>query len=83
MQTDNKIFDDLARLATGAAGALHGVKGEVEESVRAWLERQLSSMDLVTRDEFEAVKTMAEKARIENDALRTELELLREKFDKT
>ena len=61
MQTNNKFMDDMAKLATGAAGALHSVKGEMEEHFRAWLDRQLSSMDLVTREDFETVRAMAEK----------------------
>ena len=77
MQTDNKFLDDLAKLATGAAGALHGVRGEMEAGFRAWLDRQLAGMDLVTRQEFEVVKSMASEARRENELLRKEIEALR------
>jgi len=77
MQSQNKIFDDISRVASGAAGALHSVKGEMEESFRAWLDRQLSTMDLVTREEFDVVREMAAKAREENDALRAEIDALK------
>lgn len=80
MQTDNKFLDDLAKLATGAAGALHGAKGEMEQGMRAWFERQITHMDLVTREEFEVVKTMAATARQENEKLRGELEALKEEL---
>src|SRR3546814_12215820 len=66
MQTDNRLLDDLARLATGAMGALQGAKGEVEQAVRQRLERALADMDLVSREEFETVKAMAAAAREEN-----------------
>jgi len=69
MQTRNPILDDLARVATGAMSALGGVKEEVETRVRDQIARILDGMDLVRRDEFEAVKAMAAKAREENDAL--------------
>ncbi len=69
MQTDNRLLDDLARVAGGAMGALSGVRTEVEEMVRQRLERLLSDMDLVPRDEFEAVQAMAEKARLEQEKL--------------
>lgn len=69
MQSQNRILDDLARLASGAMGTLSGVRGEVETRLREQLERVLSGMDLVTRDEFEAVKAMAAKARAEQEEL--------------
>lgn len=65
----SRILDDFARLLTDAAGAAQGVRREVESGLRAQMERLLNSMDLVQRDEFEAVKEMALKARAENDAL--------------
>lgn len=76
VQTQNKLLDDLAKLATGAAGALHGVKGEVEGAVRQRVERLLAGMDLVTREEFEMVKAMAAEARRENAALAARLAAL-------
>lgn len=77
MQTNNKFFDDLAQLASGAAGAMHSVKNEMEGQFQAWLEKQLSAMNLVTREEFDVVRAMAEKARQENEALRAELDALK------
>ena len=69
MQTRNRLFDDAARIAGGAVGTLAGAKREIEALVRQQLERMLTSLDLVTRDEFEAVKEMAAKARSEQEAL--------------
>ena len=69
MQSQNRFLDDLARVAAGALGTLSGVKTEVESRLRGQLERVLSGMDLVSRDEFEAVKAMAAKARAEQEDL--------------
>ena len=69
MQSQNRFLDDLARVAAGALGTLSGVKTEVETRLREQLERVLSGMDLVSRDEFEAVKAMAAKARAEQEDL--------------
>ncbi|MBV8337451.1 MAG: accessory factor UbiK family protein, partial [Alphaproteobacteria bacterium] len=69
MQTQNRFFDDLARVATGALSALSGVRSEVEARLREQLENLLAGMDLVSRDEFEAVKAMAAKARSEQEDL--------------
>lgn len=69
MQTDNRILDDFAKLATGAAGALQGVKNEVQQAVRQQIERILADMAVVHRDEFDAVQAMAAAARAENDSL--------------
>jgi BMFP domain-containing protein YqiC len=69
MQSQSRFFDDLARVATGAMSTLSGVRGEVETRLREQFERVLSGMDLVTRDEFEAVKTMAANARAEQEEL--------------
>lgn len=79
MQSNNKFMDDMAKLATGAVGAAHSVKGEMEGMFRAWMDKQLASMDLVTREEFETVRAMAEKARMENEDLRAEIEALKSK----
>ncbi len=80
MQTDNRLFDDLARLMSGAMGAAGSLRQEVEAAWRAWLERRLVELDLVTRDEFEAVREMAEKAREENVALGERLAALEERL---
>ncbi len=76
MQSRNPFFDDLARVASGAAGALSGIRGEVEARVRDQLERVLSGMDLVSREEFEAARTMAARAREEQELLLQRVELL-------
>ena len=76
MQNQNRLFDDLARLATGAVGTLRDARGELEERLREQLERIVSGMDLVTREEFESVKKMAAKARQKNDALERRLSKL-------
>lgn len=65
----NRILDDFAKLMTDAAGAAQGVRKEMETVFRAQGERLLNSMDIVKREEFEAVREMALKAREENDAL--------------
>lgn len=69
MQVDNRLLDDLARVASGAFGAISGVRGEVEARMKQQFERILSEMDVVSREEFEAVKAMAAKARAEQEAL--------------
>jgi BMFP domain-containing protein YqiC len=72
----NRILDEFAKLVTDAAGAAQGVRREVETAVRAQAERVLNSMDVVQREEFEAVREMAVKAREENDKLATRIEAL-------
>jgi BMFP domain-containing protein YqiC len=69
MQSQSRFFDDLARVAAGAVGTLSELRSEIETRVRDQLERVLSGMDLVSREEFEAVKTMAAKARSEQEDL--------------
>jgi BMFP domain-containing protein YqiC len=73
MQSQNRFFDDIARVASGAVGALSGVRGEIEARLRDQLERMLAGMDLVSREEFEAVKAMAAKAREENEELKKQI----------
>ena len=68
-QTSSRIFDDIAKLMSNAAGAADGMRREVEGVMRAQGERVMGAMDLVQREEFEAVKAMATKAREENEAL--------------
>lgn len=80
MQTDNRLLDDIARLATGAMGALQGVRQEADGVVRQLVERFVADMQLVPRDEFEAVKAMAAKARAENEALTERLAALEAKL---
>ena len=76
MQTDNRLLDDLARVAGSAMGAAGGVKGEFESLVRRQFEKILDGMDMVSRDEFDAVKEMAAKARSEQEALSLKVEQL-------
>jgi BMFP domain-containing protein YqiC len=67
--TTNKLFDDFAKLMTEAAGAADGVRRETETLIRAQAEKFLRDMNVVTREDFEAVREMAQKARQENEAL--------------
>jgi len=69
MQTRNRILDDMARVASGALGTATGLRGEVEALVRERLKRVLADMALVDREEFEAVKAMAAKARTEQERM--------------
>lgn len=69
MQSQNRLLDDLARLTSGAAGVMAGLRQEIENEVRARLDRLLADIDLVRREEFEVVKAMAAKARAEQEAL--------------
>ena len=82
MQSDNRLLDDLAKLANGAAGNLHALKQEIEAGVKARVDRLASEMDLVSRDELEIVKEMAVKARQENEALKKKLDALEKKCSK-
>jgi BMFP domain-containing protein YqiC len=79
MQTDSRLFDDLARVASGAVGVLAGVRTEVEQIVRAQMERVLAKLDLVSREEFEVVRAMAAKAREESALLAARLSALEER----
>jgi len=69
MQTSNRILDDMAKVASGAVSAVTGLKGDGENFIRRHLEKLLGDMDLVTREEFDAVKAMAAKARSEQEKL--------------
>lgn len=80
MQTDNPFIDDIAKLASGAAGTLQGLRQEVEAAVTARIERLAGSMDLVPREEFEVVRAMAQKAREENEALAARVAALEKKL---
>lgn len=76
MQASNRLLDDLARVAAGAAGAVTGLKGEIEGQIRQQLERVLAQMDVVGRDEFEAVAAMAARARAEQEDLAARVAVL-------
>lgn len=69
MQSQTKILDDFARVASGAMGVAAGVRGEVEARIREQLERLLTQMDVVPREEFDAMKAVAVAAREEQEAL--------------
>ena len=75
-QTSNRFLDELSKLLTDAAGAAQGLRREVETIVKAQGERILREMDVVQREEFEAVKEMAAKARNENEELRARISAL-------
>lgn len=69
MQTSNRFFDDLARMASGAASTVVGIRQEIEALIRQRVDRLVADLDLVRRDEFEAVKSMAAAARTEQERL--------------
>lgn len=69
MQTDNPLLDGFAKLFTDAAGAANSVRNEIDTFVRQQLEKLVTNMDFVPREEFEAVKAMASNARLENERL--------------
>ncbi|MBL4693306.1 MAG: accessory factor UbiK family protein [Magnetovibrio sp.] len=76
MQTSNNILNDMAKVASGAVSAVTGLKGDAEVMMRRFVEHLIADMDLVTRDEFEAVKEMASKARAEQDKLQARVKKL-------
>ncbi len=76
MQPNNPIFDDLSRVASGALNVVGGVREEVEARIKEQFQRWLGEMDLVTREEFDVVREMAQKAREENDALAAKVKSL-------
>jgi BMFP domain-containing protein YqiC len=80
MQTRNPFFDDLAKMANGAMGALSGVKDEMEARFRDQIAKILDGMDIPRRDEFDAVKAMAAKAREENEELKKQIAELQAKL---
>ncbi|MBP0439342.1 accessory factor UbiK family protein [Tianweitania sediminis] len=79
----NRIFDDFAKLMTDAAGAAQGLRREAENAFRAQAERVLNSMDVVKREEFEAMRDMAIKARAVNTALAARIDALEAKLAST
>jgi BMFP domain-containing protein YqiC len=81
-QTSNRFFDDFAKLMTDAAGAADGFKKETEALFRGQAEKFLREMNVVSREDFEAVREMAQKARQENDALAARIALLEERLAK-
>ena len=76
MQTRNKFLDDMSQLMTNAMGVAQGAKDEAQTAFNGWIDRWLAERDFVTREEFEAVREMAIKARTENTELRARLDAL-------
>ena len=76
MQTRNKIMDDLSQLMTNAMGVAQGAKDEAETAMNSMMDRWLANRNLVTREEFDAVRAMAQKAREENEALKARIAAL-------
>ncbi|WP_412565372.1 accessory factor UbiK family protein [Thalassobius sp. MITS945101] len=76
MQTRNKFFDDMSQLMTNAMGVAQGAKDEAENAMKSMMDRWLADRDFVTREEYDAVRAMAQKAREENEALKARLDAL-------
>jgi BMFP domain-containing protein YqiC len=76
MQTRSRIFDDISQLMTNAMGVAQGARDEAETAMKGWIDRWLAERDFVTREEFDAVRAMAQKAREENDVLKARIEAL-------
>ena len=83
MQTDNRLLDGMARFFTNAAGAAQAFTAEMETMMKARFERLVADLDLVPREEFDAVKAMAAKARAENDKLSARVAELEKKLGGT
>ncbi len=79
MQTRNKILDDVSQLMTNAMGVAQGAKDEAENAMKSMIDRWLADRDFVTREEFDAVRAMAQKAREENAALEARIAALEAK----
>jgi BMFP domain-containing protein YqiC len=79
MQTRNKILDDLSQLMTNAMGVAQGAKDEADTALRSLMDRWLADRDFVTREEFDAVRAMAQKAREENASLSARIDALEAK----
>ncbi len=79
MEGPNKFFDDMSKLMTNAMGVAQGAKAEAETAMKGWIDRWLADRDFVTREEFDAVRAMAQKAREENEALKARLDALEAK----
>lgn len=80
MQPNNRFFDDLSKLATNAMGVAQGARAEAETAMKSLMDRWLADRDFVTREEFDAVRAMAQKAREENEALKSRIAALEEKL---
>jgi BMFP domain-containing protein YqiC len=76
MQSRNKLFDDMSQLMTNAMGVAQGAREEAETAFKSMIDRWLADRDFVTREEFDAVRAMAQKAREENEALKARIAAL-------
>ena len=76
MQTQNKLLEDISKVMTNAMGVAQGAKTEAETALKSWMDRWLADRDFVSREEFDAVRLMAQKAREENIALAARLDAL-------
>ena len=76
MQTRNKFMEDMSQLMTNAMGVAQGARDEAETAMKSLMDRWLADRDFVTREEFDAVRAMAQKAREENEALKARLDAL-------
>jgi BMFP domain-containing protein YqiC len=83
MQNRNKFFDDMSQLMTNAMGVAQGAKTEAETAMKGFVDRWMADRDFVTREEFDAVRAMAQKAREENDALAARIAALEGKAKKS
>lgn len=81
MSPQNRMFDDLSKLMTNAMGVAQGARNEAQTALNGWFDRWLADRDFVTREEFDAVREMAIKARTENAELRARLDALEAKGD--
>ena len=82
MQSRNKILDDVSQLMTNAMGVAQGAREEAETALKSIIDRWLADHDFVTREEFDAVKAMAQKAREENENLKARVDALEKKRKK-
>ena len=81
-QTTNRFFDELARMMTDATGAAQGLRTEIDNVIRSQAEKVLNDLDVVQREEFDAMKTMAQKAREENERLETRIAELEQQLER-
>ena len=79
MQSRNKVLDDISHLFTNAMGVAQGAKDEANTAMQSWVDRWMADRDFVSREEFDAVRAMAQKAREENEALKARLDVLEAK----
>jgi|TARA_B110000914_G_C15251242_1_gene348681 BMFP domain-containing protein YqiC len=83
MQSKNKFLDDIGQMMTNAVGVAQGAKDEAETAMKSLMDRWLADRNFVTREEFDAVRAMAQKAREENDALKARVDALESASAKT